>query len=56
MKFKKGICPNCKEELQINEKRKLTTCPFCGMEYNVKETLILKDGLIEEKKAEKKQN
>lgn len=54
MKFKKGICPNCKEELQINEKRKLATCPFCGTEYNVRKTLILKDELIEEKNAEKK--
>lgn len=58
MRFKEGICPNCKHELQIDSNKITSTCPFCGMNYDVPRTISSKDVLLQQKlqQEEKKKN
>ncbi|RHB42122.1 hypothetical protein DW886_16430 [Enterocloster aldenensis] len=50
MRFREGICINCKHELQIDTNKITSTCPFCGMSYDVIKTIDGKNQLLEEKK------
>lgn len=50
MRFREGICINCKHELQIDTNKITSTCPFCGMNYDVIKTIGSKERLLEEKK------
>lgn len=50
MRFREGICINCKHELQIDTNKITSTCPFCGMNYDVIKTIGSKEQLLEEKK------
>jgi len=50
MRFREGICINCKHELQIDTNKITSTCPFCGMNYDVIKTIDNKEQLLEEKK------
>lgn len=43
MKFIEGYCPHCKKELQINQEKETSVCPFCGMEYIVKDAIDCKE-------------
>lgn len=50
MRFRVGICINCKHEIQIDTTKITSTCPFCGMSYDVIKTIDNKERLLEEKK------
>lgn len=50
MRFREGICINCKHELQIDTNKTTSTCPFCGIHYDVIKTIDSKERLLEEKK------
>ena len=50
MRFREGICINCKHEIQIDTTKITSTCPFCGMSYDVIKTIDNKERLLEEKK------
>ena len=50
MRFHEGICINCKHELQLDTTKKTSTCPFCGVNYDVVKTINNKETLLEEKR------
>lgn len=49
MRFKESICPKCKNELQVDSTKTIATCPFCGTNYDVINTINKKDELLKQK-------